>query len=354
MPAPFRTNFYPIELYTDEWEQEEVDAYRVYSVQKGSTMNKELQALFEQDQADRSVFFEQLDHEQRQQVLQRDRARRQRVEELVTGEMVQAPEDYFHAAMVFQHGEGLDDFWRAHELARRGAELGHPDCRWLAAAAYDRWLMNQGKPQKYGTQYSSRDDEPYRLWDVDPTTTDEERAAWNVPPLAEALQQAEELTRRKAELREKGVLPPQGPQRLASLEVAELRVEIIAFDERFVHPAPSQERPAREELPAPENFPPGWKLYRIGDGYCATRADGQEVLTWYSVPQPELSYACKEQEVPQLEAIQLGDQPAILIRSAEPSLMQLFLRVGEGYYMVGGQVALNELLQLATSIPGKK
>jgi hypothetical protein len=36
-------------------------------------MNTELQALYEQDQADRSVFFEQLDHEQVQQVLQRDR-----------------------------------------------------------------------------------------------------------------------------------------------------------------------------------------------------------------------------------------------------------------------------------------
>jgi hypothetical protein len=37
----------------------------------------------------------------------------------------------------------------------------------------------------------------YSLWDVDPATTDEERAAWNVPPLAEALQLAEELTRRR-------------------------------------------------------------------------------------------------------------------------------------------------------------
>ena len=109
-------------------------------------MNTELQALYEQDQADRSVFFEQLDHEQVQQVLQRDRARRQRVGELVGSEALQAPEDYFHAAMVFQHGETLEDFWRAHELAGRGAELGHPDCRWLAAAAYDRWLTNQGKP----------------------------------------------------------------------------------------------------------------------------------------------------------------------------------------------------------------
>src|SRR5215471_14529068 len=165
--------------------------------QKGSMMNTELQALYEQGQADRGVFFEQVDHEQLQQVRERDRARRRRVEELVRSEALQAREDYFHAAMVFQHGETLDDYWQAHELAKRGAELGHPNCRWLAAAAYDRWLMNQGKPQKYGTQYIFDGDEPYRLGDYDPTTTDEERAAWNVPPLAEALKQAEELTHRK-------------------------------------------------------------------------------------------------------------------------------------------------------------
>jgi hypothetical protein len=30
------------------------------------------------------------------------------------------------------------------------------------------------------------------LWDVDPETTDEDRAAWDVPPLAEQLRKAEE------------------------------------------------------------------------------------------------------------------------------------------------------------------
>ncbi len=311
-------------------------------------MNEELQALYEEDQADRRA-FEQLDREQPQQVLQRDRARRQRVEELVESEALQAPEDYFHAAMVFQHGETLEDFWRAHELAKRGAELGHPTARWLTAAAYDRWLMNQGKPQKYGTQYTARGNEPYRLWDVDPSTTDEERAAWDVPPLAEALRQAEELTQRREQAKQ-GMPQEQGPQRLASFEVPGLRVEIVAFDEQFVHQVPDQERPSREELPAPDTFPAGWKLYRLGEGYCATTPDGQEAINWYKVQQP-LSYAWREQEVPQFEAIQLGHQPAILIRCSNPSFTQLFLQLGDAYYVVDGQVALNELLQLATSIP---
>jgi hypothetical protein len=38
------------------------------------------------------------------------------------------------------------------------AVLGHPKARWLAAA-YDRWLMYQGKPQKYG----ANDDAPWWL-----------------------------------------------------------------------------------------------------------------------------------------------------------------------------------------------
>jgi hypothetical protein len=92
--------------------------------------------------------------------------------------------------MVFQHGERLEHFWRAHELALKAAELGHPQpARWLAAAAYDRWLMCQGQPQKYGTQYIA-EEVYWKLSDIDPATTDTERAAWGVPPLAKALARA--------------------------------------------------------------------------------------------------------------------------------------------------------------------
>jgi hypothetical protein len=151
-------------------------------------MNDELRTMFEQDQADRQG-------ELHPDIGKRDDARRARVEELIAADALQTPEDYFHAAMVFQHGQRLEHFWRAHELALKAAELGHlQPARWLAAAAYDRWLMHQGKPQKYGTQYRS-DGARWKLWDVDPATTDAERAAWDVPSLAEALALAEELTR---------------------------------------------------------------------------------------------------------------------------------------------------------------
>jgi hypothetical protein len=79
-------------------------------------------------------------------------------------------------------------------LALRGVELGCRPARWLAAAALDRWLMATGKPQRYGTQYRRIGSGPFELWQVDPETTDEERAAWDVPPLAEAQRRAEELS----------------------------------------------------------------------------------------------------------------------------------------------------------------
>ena len=314
-------------------------------------MNRELQELYEQDQADRAN-FERLDQEQRQQMFQRDRARRQWVEEFLKRTVSLTAEDYFHAAMIFQHGETTEHSWWAYELASKGAELGHPSCLWLTAAAYDRWLMRQGKPQKYGTQYFARNDEPYRLWEVDPATTDEERAIWNVPPLAEALRRAEDMNRRR-EQANAGVSPKQGPRRFAYLEVPGLRVEVIDLDEQFVHHVPEQELPTREEIPALENFPQGWKLYRRGEAYLATSADGQDVFAWNKVPGPELTYACKESEVPQLEAVQLDDQPAILLKRVDAPYMGLFLKAGDAFYLVGGQVTFDELLLLATAIPGE-
>lgn len=97
---------------------------------------------------------------------------------------LRTPADYHHAAMILHHGPAREHTHLAFELARRAAEAGCRPARWLAAAALDRWLMHAGLPQKYGTQFYDVHGR-YELWMVDPTTTDEERAEWDVPPLAE-------------------------------------------------------------------------------------------------------------------------------------------------------------------------
>lgn len=104
-----------------------------------------------------------------------------------------SPDDLFHAAWLFNHGETPADARRGHELAHEAAQRGHRRARWLAAAAFDRWCMYEGRPQKYGTQFVP-DGRRFRLWDLDPATNDAERAAWDVPPLAEQLRRADALT----------------------------------------------------------------------------------------------------------------------------------------------------------------
>jgi hypothetical protein len=150
-------------------------------------VNQELRALFDEDQADRRGEFPA-------DLYERDQRRRHRVEQLLAEGTVVDPDDLFHAAMVFQHGADRANYLRAHELAKRAAEFGSTrPARWLAAAAYDRWLMSGGLPQKYGTQYRFANGR-WVLHEVDPTTSDEERARWDVPPLAEALRRADQMT----------------------------------------------------------------------------------------------------------------------------------------------------------------
>src|SRR6185295_13830822 len=153
-------------------------------------MNEELLALYSADRQER-VDQPRMGTPEYTAMRERDRQRRIRAAAILSTLAAPAAADLYHAALLFQHGDLAEDAWRAYELAREAAERGEERARWLAAAAYDRWLMYQGKPQKYGTQYTN-DGIRHRLWDVDPDTTDAERAAWNVPPLAEQLRKAEE------------------------------------------------------------------------------------------------------------------------------------------------------------------
>ncbi len=94
--------------------------------------------------------------------------------------------------MIYQHGESLDDFARARAYAGEAVRRGEGAGLWLAAAAWDRWLLHAGYPQRFGTQGRCENDAGVRHCRLDayePSTTDEERARWNVPPLAELLHQ---------------------------------------------------------------------------------------------------------------------------------------------------------------------
>lgn len=161
-------------------------------------MNEELASLYQADQQER-VHQPRANTPEFKAMRMRDLQRRERVMAIAKSNGLQTAEDYYHAAQIMNHGDTIDDARHAHTFALRSSELGYRPARWLSAASYDRWQMYQGKPQKYGTNYIY-DGRKDRLWDVDPETTDEERAAWDVPPLAEQLRKAEAANRYKLPL----------------------------------------------------------------------------------------------------------------------------------------------------------
>jgi len=123
----------------------------------------------------------------------RDRARREAAMALLAEGWPEDADGLYAAAWVLNHGDLSEEAALGSRLAARAAELGRPGARWLAAAALDRSLMYAERPQKYGTNIVP-DGVGWRLWDVDPATTDAERVANDVPPLAEMQARAAAIT----------------------------------------------------------------------------------------------------------------------------------------------------------------
>ena len=163
-------------------------------------MNNELLSLYKADKHER-LNQPKVNTPEYKAMRGRDLERRERVMEIFAANELHTAEDHYHAAWIMNHGDMPDDARNAHMLALRSSDSGYRAARWLAAATYDRWQMYQGKPQKYGTNYVY-DGRRDRLWDVDPQTTDEERATWDVPPLAEQLRKAEEASRHQIPMSE--------------------------------------------------------------------------------------------------------------------------------------------------------
>lgn len=176
-----------VSLKGDPRWQEMLKRFETGHAARLATLNAELAAIFEADQSDRQG--PNLDWSV---IAPRDEAREKRVNEILAAGEAKASADYFHAAMVFQHGGTPAHAQRAHELALEAVKLdGFNDAaRWLAAAALDRKLMYEKKPQRYGTQFHQEGNGPWVLWEVDPSVTDAEREEWNVPPLEVARQRA--------------------------------------------------------------------------------------------------------------------------------------------------------------------
>jgi len=149
----------------------------------------------------------------------RDRVRREAVMALLAEGWPEDADALHAAAWILNHGDLSEEAALGSRLAARAAALGHTGARWLAAAALDRSLMYAGLPQKYGTNIVP-DGVGWRLWDVDPATTDAERLANDVPTLVEMQARAAAITTPQPDtagapewlrsaMRRRGTLPPE-------------------------------------------------------------------------------------------------------------------------------------------------
>lgn len=156
--------------------------------------NAEMAAIFAADQAPRTQGGAAVDWSV---VGPQDEARRHRARALLDAGALRTADDFYHAAMVFQHGTDPSDFMLAHTLAIVAASRGRSDAAWLAAATMDRYLQSVGHSQIYGTQYrtsggQNTTQEPYDRALI----SDSLRRALGVPSQAE-----QEVRRREIEQR---------------------------------------------------------------------------------------------------------------------------------------------------------
>lgn len=161
-----------------------------------ASISRELAEIYEADQADRQN-LPQLTPEQLSAVAARDDQRRARVMEIVLQGQLQSAEDYYHAAMVLQHGKTPDEHLLAHELATIAGFKDHKIGKWLSAATLDRLLESLDRPQQFGTKYRQETNGVWTVEPLDRSLPDAIRAEYGVPPLAEQLKRLEEMNKQR-------------------------------------------------------------------------------------------------------------------------------------------------------------
>ncbi len=123
--------------------------------------------------------------------------RAERVRVLLGEKGVGSAADHYYAALVLVQCPREADLELAQVQALEAAKLGEPHGFRVAAEAQDKLLLRRGMMQRYGTQFVW---EPvlraWRLHPIDPRTSDAERHAMGVPPLAELKQQEAALNQR--------------------------------------------------------------------------------------------------------------------------------------------------------------
>jgi hypothetical protein len=126
------------------------------------------------------------DTHDREQFASRQETRIKRVHKLIDAKQVVSAQDYLWASVILVESDSMEELRNSYSLALEAARLGEDRGFRVAAESCDKQLVKQGMHQRYGTQYMWEPVlEAWRLYPLDPRTTDVERQAMGVEPLEE-------------------------------------------------------------------------------------------------------------------------------------------------------------------------
>lgn len=144
-------------------------------------INIELENLYLADKKERERLKDS-DNEALKALEKNDRKRLARVKKILSEIDTNEIWNCHYLALLFQHGETISEYETAHQYAKKAVDMGSKVTKWLYAATLDRWLVAQGKPQKFGTQFRKIDGK-VELFPGDGTVNDEERLKYGIASL---------------------------------------------------------------------------------------------------------------------------------------------------------------------------
>ena len=187
--APVEFNSRPEETCDPQITAEDAERLRRSPRKQDTGVSARLDELLAADQRARSGMAgaNQLSEEASARLDREDAESRAEVLGLLREGRLSTAQDMEKAATIFNHGRCLDHFALASVLAAEAVARGSTQARRTYAVTLDRYLVAAGRPQKFGTQMRGVPGQPgaCEVAPVDPATTDEERRAYGVEPLAD-------------------------------------------------------------------------------------------------------------------------------------------------------------------------
>lgn len=163
---------------------------------KTQESNKRLIKIFEELQRERlKADFDNLELGKKINYL--DKKAIKEVLKMLEKGQIQTADDFYRAAMIFQHGESYKSYALAVTLALVSDLLGEVWGKTLTAAAMDRFLLSINQSQYFGTSFEKREG----VWELSTyrkEISDKARKIYDIPSHHKLLEEVKRLNRGSA------------------------------------------------------------------------------------------------------------------------------------------------------------